>query len=78
LGELRFSECRATLTTVTVAGIALARLLGGSSPMELADPTAGIEVYQALTGTVGVSLLIHAVMTSERARAEATSKEERV
>jgi len=72
---LRFSEYGATLATVTVAGFALARLLGGSAPMELAKLTAAVETYQALIGIVGVSLLALAAMTSERARAEATAAE---
>lgn len=72
---LRFSEYGATLATVTVAGFALARLLGGSAPIELAKLTAAVEAYQALIGIVGVSLLVLAAVTSERARAVATAEE---
>jgi signal transduction histidine kinase len=60
---------------VTVAGFALARLLSGSAPIELAKLTAAVEAYQAIIGIVGVSLLVLAAMTSERARAEANAAE---
>jgi signal transduction histidine kinase len=73
--SLRFSEYGATLATVTVAGFALARLLGDSAPIELAKLTAAVEAYQALIGIVGISLLVLAAMTSERARAVATAEE---
>jgi signal transduction histidine kinase len=70
---LRFSERGATLATLTVAASALGRLLTGSPVGGIHDMTGAVEAYQALIGVVGVSLLILAATTSERARAQATA-----
>ena len=57
------------------AAIALWRIVEGAAPVGLADPTAAVEAFQALFGFVGVSLLIVAATTSERAVAEETLAE---
>jgi len=72
---LRFAEHGATLATATVATIGLARLIGGDQPPGLTNLTTAVEAYQALIGIVGISLLVLAATTSERARAEATLEE---
>jgi signal transduction histidine kinase len=72
---LRFAEHGATLAAATVAIVGLARLLGGEQPAGLTNLTAAVEAYQALIGIVGISLLVLAATTSERARAEATLEE---
>src|SRR5207249_382701 len=72
---LRFRQRGATLAVFVTAAIALWRIVEGAAPVGLADPTAAVEAFQALFGFVGVSLLIVAATTSERAVAEATLAE---
>jgi signal transduction histidine kinase len=69
---LRFRQQGATLSVFVAAAIALWRILHGALPAGITDPTAAVEAFQALFGFVGVSLLIVAATTSERAVAEAT------
>jgi signal transduction histidine kinase len=69
---LRFRQHGATLSVFVAAAIALWRILHGALPAGVSDPTAAVEIFQALFGFVGVSLLIMAATTSERAVAEAT------
>jgi len=72
---LRFRQHGATLSVAVTATIALWRVLHGALPAGVSDVTQTVEVFQALFGFVGVSLLIVAATTSERALAEATLAE---
>jgi signal transduction histidine kinase len=73
---LRFRQRGATLAVAITASIALWRILDGAVPSGVSDLTTTLEAFQALFGFVGVSLLIVAATTSERALAEATLADE--
>jgi signal transduction histidine kinase len=72
---LRFRQHGATLSVGLTAAVALWRILHGALPTGAQDATQAVEVFQALFGFVGVSLLIVAATTSERALAESTLAE---
>jgi signal transduction histidine kinase len=69
---LRFRAHGATASIVVLGGIALWRILHGAGPAGTTDLIFSVEVFQALIGVVGVSLLILAATTSERVSAEVT------
>jgi signal transduction histidine kinase len=69
---LRFRQHGATLAIAVAAAIAVWQILQGPVPAGVSDITHTVEAFQALFGVVGVSLLIVAATTSERALAEAT------
>jgi signal transduction histidine kinase len=72
---LRFRQRGATLAVFVTAAVALWRILQGAVPAGISDPTHAVEAFQALFGFVGISLLIVAATTSERAVAEETLSE---
>jgi signal transduction histidine kinase len=67
----RFRAHGATLSILAVAGIALWRILHGLGPPGAANLTTSVEIFQGLIAVVGVSLLVLAATTSERALAVA-------
>jgi signal transduction histidine kinase len=72
---LRFRQHGATLAVALTSAVALWRILEGPLPPGVSDITHTVEAFQALFGFVGVSLLIVAATTSERALAETTLAE---
>ena len=67
---LRFQQLGAVSSSFVVAGIAIAGAVRGTTPLGDGTPTEVVQILEALTAGVGVSLLILGSVLAERSRAE--------
>jgi signal transduction histidine kinase len=67
---LRFGQLGAVTSSFIVAGLAIAGAVHGTAPLGSGSATETVQILEALTGGVAVSLLILGAVLSERSEAE--------